>query len=181
MKPKLFTSIILFLSAYSPLLLIFAVKDFNFELNWFNHPIASSSLLLISVSSIFILYTIIDEIKVGSMAVKIKAVNNRSLDVINYTIPYLFCAFDIDLNQIADIITIVIFLIILFILTLSSKSIFINPILALQGYAFYDVKYEFDSVEFDSVFISKEDLKKDEVYYVRSLSRFLYITRKKKQ
>lgn len=40
MKPKLLTAILLFISAYAPLFIILAIKDFDFEFTErFKHPI----------------------------------------------------------------------------------------------------------------------------------------------
>jgi len=175
MKPKLLTAIILFVSGYSPLLIILAVKNFNFELYKFNNPNISIGMILICIVSVIMLFVSISKIDRGNMAIKIKSVKSRSLDIINYTIPYLFCAFDIDLSKPEDIITILLFLLILLILTISSQSIFLNPILALRGYSFYDVDYKYDGKLKSNVIISAIELDNNELYYVRSLTRFLYI------
>jgi len=55
MKPKLFTAILLFISAYSPLLLILAVKDFDFETTHrFHHQIPIYILLSVTALSIIV-------------------------------------------------------------------------------------------------------------------------------
>jgi len=127
------------------------------------------------------LFISISQIDRGNMSVKVKSVKSRSLDIVNYTIPYLFCAFDIDLTKPEDIITILLFLLILLILTISSQSIFLNPILALGGYSFYDVDYKYDGKLKSNVIISNLELDNNELYYVRSLTRFLYIVTEKKK
>ena len=90
MKPKLLTAILLFISAYSPLFLILAVKDFDFYCSYsFGHPVAISILLGLSALSVILLFVTIGSIKRGNMPVTVKAVKNRSVDLINYTIPYI--------------------------------------------------------------------------------------------
>lgn len=178
MKPKIITAILLFFSAYSPLFFILAVKDYNFIGFYFKHPIPDITLIIISLISNVLLFIIVAKIKKGNMVVTIKQVRSRSLDIINYTIPYLFCAFDIDLSKPEDIITIGLFLLILMILTIKTQSIFLNPLLALRGYIFYDLEYEFDKKQYSTVVISKFDLRLEHRFYIRSLTRFLFFVTK---
>ena len=106
MKPKLLTAVLLFISAYSPLFLILAVKDFDFYYTYsFNHPIGISILLGLSVLSVILLFASIKSIKRGNMPITIKAVKNRSVDLINYTIPYIVSFFGFNLAKVEDIIS----------------------------------------------------------------------------
>ena len=182
MKPKIFTATLLFISAYSPLFLILAVKDFDFNLtHQLKHPISIYTLLGITVLSIILLFATVANIKQGNMVVTVKSVKNRSVDLINYTIPYMLSFFGIDLSKPEDVISITIFLLILLLLTITSKSVFINPILALAGYGLYDLEYEYDKKSFSTIVISKHELHAGERYYIRSLTRFLYfVTQKEK-
>ena len=134
MKPRIFTAILLFISAYSPLFLILAVKDFDFKTtHQLIHPLPIYIMLGIVVLSIILLFTTVAKIK-GGIVVTVKTVKNRSVDLINYTIPYMLSFFGIDLSKPEDVIAISIFLLILLLLTITSKSVFINPVLALVGY-----------------------------------------------
>jgi hypothetical protein len=175
MRPKLFTSILLFISAYSPLFLILAVKDFDFkETHHFQHPIPVYILLGITVLSIILLFFTISTMKPGNLVGEVITVKNRSVDLINYTIPYMISFFGIDLANPQDVISITIFLLILLLLTVKSKSVFMNPLLAMVGYGLYDLEYKRDGIIFSTVILSKYELHKGERYYFRSLSRFLY-------
>lgn len=182
MKPKLLTAILLFISAYSPLFLILAVKDFDFKskLN-FNHQTFVCSILGISLLSIILLFYTVSKIQRGNMPVKIISVKNRSVDLINYTIPYIVSFFGFDLSKIEDVISLSIFLLLMLLLTLKSKSVFMNPILLLMGYNLYDLEYEFDGKKQSTIVISKEEMLPNDVYYIRSLTRFLYIVKEKKE
>ena len=55
-----------------------------------------------------------------------------------------------------------------------------NPILLLAGYNLYDLEYEFDGKTCSTIVISKEEMYADERFYIRSLTRFLYIVIEKK-
>lgn len=180
MKPKVFTAILLFISAYSPLALILAVKDFDFEyiLN-FRHPIAIYVLLGLSLLSILLLFYSIKATKRGNMPVKIIEVQNRSVDLINYTIPYIVSFFGFDLSKMDDVISLALFMLLMLLLTIKSKSVFLNPILLIAGYNLYDLKYEFNKTQASKIILSKHELKKGEQYYIRSLTRFLYLAKEK--
>lgn len=174
MRPRVFTAILLFISAYSPLFLILAVKDFDFALNSLKHPVPIYILLAITLISIVLLFITITTIKRGSMCVEIVTVKNRSVDLINYTIPYMLSFFGIDLSRPEDTISITIFLVIMLLLTITSKSVFLNPILALVGYGLYDLDYKFDNKISSTIAISKHEMHPGDFFYIRSLTRFLY-------
>jgi hypothetical protein len=60
MKPKIFTSILLFISAYSPLFLILVIKDFDFTCTYRpKHILADSIILGMSILSIILLLIIV--------------------------------------------------------------------------------------------------------------------------
>ena len=175
MKPKLLTAIILFISAYFPLFLILAVKDFDFDCTqWFKHPIAISIILGIAIISVILLFVTVASIKRGNMPITVKAVKNRSGDLINYTIPYIVSFFGFDLAKMEDIISLSIFLFLLLLLTIKSKSVFMNPILLLAGYNLFDLEYEYDRKTSSIIVISKHEMKTGERFYITSLTRFLY-------
>lgn len=181
MKPRLITSILLFISAYSPLFLILAVKDFDFGCTKnFKHPIGIWIMLGITVLSVVLLFAIFKKFKRGNMVVRITEVKDRSVDLINYTIPYILSFFGFDLSKPEDVISLTIFLLIMLLLTIRSKAVFLNPILALVGYSLYDIEYEFDGKKKDSIVLSKHEPKGGEVFYVKALTRFLYLTMKRK-
>lgn len=181
MKPKIFTAILLFMSAYSPLFLILAIKDFDFEQNInFKHPISIYTLLGITIISVILLFLTVRKINKGNMPITIKSVKNRSIDLINYTIPYIVSFFGFDLSKTEDIISLFIFLLLMLLLTIKSKSVFMNPILLLAGYNLYDLDYEFDGKLYSTIVISKYDMRANETYYIRSLTRFLYFITEKK-
>lgn len=113
------------------------------------------------------------------MPVTVKSVKNRSVDLINYTIPYIVSFFGFDLAKLEDIISLSIFLMLLLLLTIKSKSVFMNPILLLSGYNLYDLEYEFDSKVCSTIVISKHEMKSGERFYLRTLTRFLYFVTEK--
>ena len=175
MKPRIITLILLFISSYSPLFLILAVKDFDFENNCWKHPFAVWIILGLSLLSIILLFIFLLCLKKGNMPVKIISVKNRSIDLINYTIPYILSFFNFDLSKWDDIISLSIFLIIMLVLTITSKSIFLNPVLAFAGYGMYDIEYEFENTKSTVIAISKHELRVGNRFFIRNLNRFTYL------
>lgn len=176
MKPKIFTAILLFISAYSPLFVILAVKDFDFDLTLtFGHPRIVTFLVLLTATSVALLFITVAKMERGNMPVKVKSVKNRSTDLINYTIPYILSFFGFDLSKWGDVISLAIFLLIMMMLTIKSKSVFLNPILALRGYGLYDLDYTFNKLDYSVIVLCKDELRPGDTCFVRSLTRFLYI------
>ena len=104
------------------------------------------------------LFITIAKIERGNMLVKVQSVQNRSADLINYTIPYILSFFGFDLSKWADIISLTIFLLIMMLLTIKSKSVFLNPILALRGYGLYDLEYQFNGQQYSVIALCREEL-----------------------
>jgi hypothetical protein len=179
-KPKLFTAILLFISAYAPLFVILAIKDFDFDkLRNFKHSIPIYILLGLTVLSITLLFYSIKSIQRGNMAVRVRSIKSRSVDLINYTIPYIVSFFGFDLSKTADVVSLIIFLLLMLLMTIKSKSVFMNPILLLAGYNLYDFEYEFDGKVNSTIVISNHDIRVGETYHIRSLTRFLYFITEK--
>lgn len=182
MKPKLITAILLFISGYSPLFLILAVKDFDFNnTHSFKHLTPIFILFGLSLISVVLLFVSIKSIKRGNMPVKIKSVRSRSVDLINYTIPYIVSFFGFDLSKVEDVISLTLFMLLMLLMTIKSKSIFMNPILLLAGYNLFDIEYEFDGKTTSIIVISKEELKNGNIFYIRSLTRFIHIITEKEK
>jgi hypothetical protein len=182
MKPKILTAILLFISAYSPLFLILAVKDLDFVCTHkFKHPLAVGIIIGISILSVVLLFTTVKLIKRGNMLVTITEVKNRSVDLINYTIPYIVSFFGFDLSKMEDILSLTIFLTLLLLLTIKSKSVFMNPILLIAGYNLYDLEYEYDGKKRETIALSKCEMRRGERFYIRSLTRFIYFVTQKEE
>jgi hypothetical protein len=131
-----------------------------------------SILIGIVFLSIVLLFIIFSLIKGGDI-ITITSVDNRSPDIINYTIPYLLAFINTDLSSLPDLISVCIFLFILMMLTITSKSIFINPVLAMAGYGLYDIHYMYNDNDMSKTVLSKSELLVTNRYCIKSLTPFL--------
>ncbi|WP_275210487.1 hypothetical protein, partial [Citrobacter freundii] len=92
-------SILLFLSAYSPLMIILIIKDIDTSEYWlFRTPILSGVLFLIAVSSSIITLQVVKSVDEGLPATITKAAN-KSGDMFGYTIPYMLSFMKVDLSD----------------------------------------------------------------------------------
>ena len=174
MKIKILASILIFLSAYSPLSVIFLIQDFNWQNKSVNHPEILYPILFISILSVVILYISVNFIKVSTPPVKVIEVSNKSGELINYSVPYMISFFVMDLGKTKLLISFCFFMFIMYVLTLKTHNIFINPVLAIIGYNIYDVKFKRDEKEFQSFFLIKgERLKKGEICRIINISDHL--------
>jgi hypothetical protein len=126
-------------------------------------------IVFLSIVLLFIIFALIK----GGDIITITSVDNRSPDIINYTIPYLLAFINIDLNSLPDIISVGIFLFILMVLTITSKSIYINPILAMAGYGLYDIHYTYNDNDMSKTVLCKNELLVNSRYRIKSLTPFL--------
>jgi len=176
MKPRIAISFIIFLSAYAPLSLLFAVRDFDGGAKWFHHPRFVFGVLIVASLSLLFLLFAMSRLK-GQFPITVNRVALRSNDLINYAIPYLISFFGVDFGKWQDVAALGMFLLLLFVLSYKTQSIFINPALALFGYGLYEVDFTEGTKQKNGVFLAKGDLIPNSGYKMERLSRFLYIAR----
>lgn len=155
MKLRAWSSVFIFISAYFPLAVIFAIQDFDSKLNNFSHPSIVYTVLVIAALSCIVVWLSVRDIKVSSPPIMIKSVSNRSGELVNYSIPYMISFFVMDLGKTKLLLSFGFFMLIMYWLTLKTHNIFVNPVLALLGYNLYDVKYVKDGKEFEDFFLVK--------------------------
>lgn len=180
MKLRVLSSILIFLSAYSPLSIIFLIQNFDCETNKLMHPEIVCSILLLSILSVVMTLVAVKGHGNSSPSVKIESVSNRSRELINYSIPYMISFFVMAITIVMGLsnpkllIIFGFFMLLMYIITVKTHNVFINPILALWGYNMYGVKYKRDKEDFQSIFLIKGDrLKKGEECRIVELSEHI--------
>src|SRR5258707_12984776 len=127
MKPRLWLSLVIFVSAYAPLALLFAIRDFDGQKKSFGHPPFVWASLGIAAGSIILPLFTMRSVR-GQFTAKINRVSLRSNDLLNYSIPYLIAFFSVDFGKWQDVAALTLFMALLFLLSLKTQSIFINPV-----------------------------------------------------
>jgi len=152
MKLRFLSSLLIFLSAYSPLSIIFLIQDFDLEKKELMHATIVWSIIGVSIISCILTWTAIRFLRMSSPPIIVKSVSNRSGELINYSIPYMISFFVMDLGNLKLLLSFGFFMFIMYVLTMKTHNIFINPMLAVMGYNIYDVKYERNGNECEDFF-----------------------------
>ena len=169
-------SLLLFFSAYSPLLIILIVKDYDpLHLAWLpRNPWLSGILLVVAVFSSIAILRSVKEIN-GGLPVTVTKASNKSGDMFGYTIPYMLSFLRVDLGDWQTIISLMIFLSILFVMAYRTQTVFVNPILALAGYMLIDCTFKRGEKEIQAMVVTRTPMTIGASYRVERLSHYLYI------
>ncbi|VUS31307.1 hypothetical protein [Klebsiella spallanzanii] len=168
-------SILLFLSAYSPLMIILIIKDIDTSEYWlFRTPILSGVLFLIAVSSSIITLQVVKSVDEGLPATITKAAN-KSGDMFGYTIPYMLSFMKVDLSDWQTALGLSVFLCVLFIMAYRTQTVFINPILAISGYMLIDCTFKRGNEEIQAMVITRRPISIGDSCQLERLSHYLYI------
>ncbi|MFJ5479576.1 hypothetical protein [Pectobacterium carotovorum] len=168
-------SVLLFLSAYSPLMIIIIIKDIDTSEYWlFRTPIISGVLFLIAVSSSIITLQVVKSVDEGLTATITKAAN-KSGDMFGYTIPYMLSFMKVDLSDWQIALGLSVFLCVLFIMAYRTQTVFINPILAISGYMLIDCTFKRGNEEIQAMVITRRPVSIGDSCQLERLSHYLYI------
>lgn len=168
-------SLILFISAYSPLMVIMAIKQIDLTSpNYFNSPEIGIGLLVAAIISSIIVLQVVKSVRSGLMVIVSKA-SNKSGDMFGYTIPYMMSFMRIDLTDWQTILAIILFLIVLFTMAYRTQTVFINPILAIFGYMLIDCTFKRGEKEVQAMVITKQPISYGDTVGLDRLSHYLYI------
>lgn len=158
MKLRILPSIIIFLGSYLPLAAILVLQDIskdswnlpicnitkntlnNCQLPTLNNPeIALTFLGVTAFSFIFFILTI-NSIKGGEVAT-VEEAKQIPGDIINYVFPYVVSFMGVDISDKGKLSGFILFLAWLFLITYKSGQIFLNPLLILSNWKYYEVTY----------------------------------------
>ena len=173
-------SLILFLSSYSPLMLILIIKDYDANNLGLlpRHPMFSGILLIIAVSSSLAILYAIREIDSG-LTVTIIKVSNKSSDMFGYTIPYMLSFMKINLEDWQTVVSLFLLLSVMFIIAYRTQTVFVNPILALAGYMLIDCSFKRGEKEIQAMVVTRKPLSIGDTCRMERLSHYLYVAIKK--
>lgn len=165
-------SVLLFLSAYSPLMIILIIKDIDTAESWlFRTPILSGILFLIAIGSSFITLRTVKSIDEG-LPVTITKAANKSGDMFGYTIPYMLSFIKVDLSDWQTALGLSVFLCVLFIMAYRTQTVFINPALAISGFMLIDCTFKRGNEEIQAMVITRRPIS---IGTSCQLERHLYI------
>jgi hypothetical protein len=173
MRLRFIASLLVFMSAYSPLALIVVIKDLNEATMIPNHLVTAISILLIALFSCLVVRIAAQKIQ-GGVAVKITKASNKSGDMFTYTIPYMISFYNFNLGDWKTLLCLAVFMMLMFALSYKTQNVFVNPVLALAGYGLYDCQFKDGGKEMQGLLLSKIDFQVGDTCLVERLSNFLY-------
>lgn len=132
---KFWVKSLLFISAYTPLLLIFILRytDFHSREFW----IYFFALVLVNL-----IWVPVFKITKGHAVdtLMVKASKNRSGDALDYIIAYIIVFLGFQFEKWQDVASIFILLIVIFFIYVHSNLLFVNPLLNFFGFTIHDVE-----------------------------------------
>ena len=139
--PNTLTRLLLFLSSYFPLSLIFFCVLIS------EHPYAAGGILLCgAVGLLWMLAYLRTVQRLGALQVKIAGFQRRDAEAMAYIVTYIIPFLAIPFSGWKEGVALTIFFIVLGILYVNSNMIHINPMLNLFGYHLYEITLEDGSV-----------------------------------
>lgn len=168
-------SLLIFVSGYAPLLLILAVKDLQLvgRMPTPQHPWMFGILILLAVVSSLMVLTAVKSIRSGLVVEVIKA-SNKSGEMFGYTIPYVLSFVRIDLGEWQTLVSLAIFLAMMFAVAYRTQTVFVNPILAVAGYMLIDCTFKRATTETQAMVVTRVPIKIGASYTFERLSHYLY-------
>lgn len=174
MKLRLWSSLMIFVSSYFPLGFIAIVKDLDPTTFRPQHPVIALVIAATFCFCVVALWLAVTTIPSG-LPVTITKVSNRSGDLFAYTIPYMISFYNFNLGDWRTLLCLGIFLLLLFVLAYQTRSVLVNPVLALVGYGLYDAQFKDGVVDRQGMLLSRSEFAVGDVCHVYRLSNFLYL------
>lgn len=138
------------------------------------NPLSSGILLLIAAfSSLAVLHSV-REID-GGLTVTVTKASNKSGDMFGYTIPYMLSFMKVDMGDWQVMVSLALFLAILFIMAYRTQTVFVNPILALAGYMLIDCTFKRGDKELQAMVVTRQPLAVGDTCRMERLSHYLYV------
>jgi len=133
--PSLAIRLLLFLSSYFPLAVIFAV-----QLYLQDHAIwAAASLLAGSVGLIGLTVYIRTSSRISPLTVNVENMSRHDGEAMSYIVTYLLPFIALPSSDLASGISLAVFLLVLAVLYINSDMLHINPMLNLTGWHIYEI------------------------------------------
>lgn len=175
LRLRFWASLLIFISGYAPLLLILAVKDLQIvcHIPTPQHPWMFGIFVAVAVVTSFMVLNAVKSIRSGLSVEVIKA-SNKSGEMFGYTIPYVLSFVRIDLGEWQTLVSLAIFLGMMFAVAYRTQTVFVNPILAVAGYMLIDCTFKRAATETQAMVITRIPLKIGATYTFERLSHYLY-------
>lgn len=135
--PTIFSRVLLFLSAYSPLFIIFTIQNSHQYGYWAFIPVG------VGLVATLWLWLFLRWIRgTAPRTIEVQAVQRKDSEVMAYMFTYIFPFLGLKFDEIANAASLGIFFLVLMVLHVSANMVHINPVLNLIGYHVYEISGE---------------------------------------
>jgi len=135
--PNFSSRVILFLSSYTPLFLIMAVKYGSVH-----RYFALSMVLLGAISVVLLLFYLKQSATLAVDHVVIEKISGKDTEAMSYIVTYLIPFLDIKLDEISSAVSLLLLFLVVGVLYVHSNLIYINPTLNLLRYHLFEIELE---------------------------------------
>ncbi|OEU63705.1 MAG: hypothetical protein BBJ57_05990 [Desulfobacterales bacterium PC51MH44] len=133
--PSLLIKLLLFISSYFPLALIFAIQFFLKS----DYVCALTSIIIGGLGLIGMIIYLLAKNRINQITVTVVTIGRRDNDAMSYIVSYILPFIVLPTGDFGDKISLGIFLFVLCILYINSGMIHINPTLNLFGWHIYEI------------------------------------------
>lgn len=151
----------IFLGSYLPLSIILLIQDLKVDL--FNRPFCSNPWFLSSECEIplnnpglsigftlcclicLLITVFVMSRKQSPQRVAIKESKQIPTDLINYVVPYIVSFMSLEYSQVTKVLGFGLFMAWVFWLSYKTGQVILNPILIVQGWKLYEIKYSYQN------------------------------------
>lgn len=175
LRLRFWASLLIFISGYAPLLAILAIKDLQIVGPYPvpRHPWLFGVLLTLALLSSVMVLSAVKTITSG-LPVEVTKAANKSGEMFGYTIPYVLSFVRVDLGDWQTLVSLLIFLSMMFAVAYRTQTVFVNPVLALAGYMLIDCTFKRAGAEIQAMVVTRIPLKIGATYTFERLSHYLY-------
>jgi hypothetical protein len=131
--PRLPLRILLFISSYAPLFALLAYRSCDVR----RAPLILSVLAVIGAVGLAAVMWSYRNAKDSPLTVK--RAKPRDTEVLSYIAGYLIPFFNLDLSKQEDVVTLVVFLVVLCVIYINSSLLLVNPLLSFVGFRVWEV------------------------------------------
>jgi hypothetical protein len=133
--PSIIPRIVLFVSSFSPLLMVFALLD-TFGPGW-----PSRACWIISFASIGLLYAFLRYARrIARVPICVALYRRRDQDVVGYVATYLIPFITFSADSLKEQLAVGIFILLIAVLYMRGEFYYLNPILAARGYRALEIE-----------------------------------------
>ncbi len=159
MTPSSWLSPLIFLTGYSPLVLILLVRDFELKTFQFQSPWLAAALAIVTGASIIFSLQSLRGIT-GGHPIQIQSSRDASSHLVEYSLPYLVSFLDVSLKEPSSLIPLLIFMWVLYVVAKRTQTLFMSPVLLLEGYALYEAAFLDTGKEKNCLILTRRTLQK---------------------